>query len=178
MSENRIFIGVKLKEQIVEWLQSALPPHKLLQEVVPENYHITLLFLGHVPQLDKLTERFEQLSFKPFFVSVTGLGGFYKKGKLKILYLRIDPDNDQLQHMHQELKSVFGNAAADQYPIFTPHITLNRNVKSLEIKQVEQFVNYTFPQPLEFEIDSLHLMDSGNFGFTKLYRTVSSIDLD
>jgi 2'-5' RNA ligase len=39
-------------------------------------------------------------------------------------------------------------------------------------------INYTFEQPIEFEVNSIHLMDSGDFSSTRLYKTVAVRELD
>jgi 2'-5' RNA ligase len=178
MTEPRIFIAIKPSDVVAEKLHAALPLHPALRQVSMGNYHITLLFIGKVDQLDQVTATFKELTLPSCFVSVTGIGAFYRHGKLKVIYMRVDPDNPPLLEMQRKISTTFQELTNDQFPVFTPHITLNRNIKSHERQDLEGMIDYTFEQPIEFEVNSIHLMNSGDFSSTRLYKTVAIRDLD
>jgi RNA 2',3'-cyclic 3'-phosphodiesterase len=175
MAANRIFIGIPVPLDIARELWEMLPGGDILKRSAFENYHITLQFLGEVPDLHEVIERFKRLTFDSFQISVDGISGFYKKGKLAVVYLSISDDKDQLTALSQEVRSVFAEYDNDPEPIYTPHITVNRNIKIAEIQSAEQLLTFKFAEPVSFEALQIYLYDSSNLRYTSLYKCVSKI---
>jgi 2'-5' RNA ligase len=176
-TQNRIFIGVPVPSEAALQLQAMLPQNGFLRQSLPENYHITLLFLGAVSNLQNIVERFESIRFEPFTIAVDGIGGFYKKDRLRIIYLSISEGSDQLGAFSRQVKSMFPEFVNDPSSDFVPHITLCRNLKEADREQAEALLSFKFSSPITFEVHQLFLYDSGSFSLTKLYRKVSSVSV-
>jgi len=175
MPANRIFIGVPVPWETALQIQSLLPDYAFLNRVSPENYHITLLFLGHVPDLQNIMDKFETITFKSFKVLISGISGFFKKDKLHVIYLTVFDSDDRLGTLNQEAKSLFPEYVDEQFPTYVPHLTLCRNIKSNEVSQAQTLLGLKFAQPIEFEALQINLYDSSNFKFLRLYRRVASV---
>jgi 2'-5' RNA ligase len=172
---NRIFVGVPVTAEAALQIAALLPPGSFLRQSLPENYHITLLFLGAVSDLQDIIERFESIRFEPFSIAVDGINGFYKKDKLRIIYLSISEGSEQLGACSSRVKSIFPEFVNDPFPVFVPHITLCRNLKEADREQAEALLSFQFHNPIKLEVNRLFLYDSSDFSLTKLYRKVSSV---
>lgn len=174
MSTNRLFIGIPIPFEIGLEIQDALPDFPFLTRTDLTNYHITLLFLGPVPNLQEVIKKFESQNFSSFTISVTGIGGFYKKDKLSVLYATIGQGHDHLADLSKKTASMFPEYADNLFPSFTPHVTLCRNIKKEEILEAEGLLNFQFNTPITFEAFKLTLFDSSS-KMSGLYKHVHSI---
>jgi 2'-5' RNA ligase len=75
----RLFIAIDLPEHdVIRAAQEQLGSVAGVRIVKPEHAHLTLKFLGHVPQelLDDFVERIERIRCPPFEITLDGIGGF------------------------------------------------------------------------------------------------------
>jgi 2'-5' RNA ligase len=100
---------------------------------VPEQWHVTLAFMRHVPDrnLDDLLARLERAAGKraPFEVTVAGGGAFPNPGRAKVLYAALDlsPDGVELDRLATGTRAAANKAGADaEGGHFHPHVTLAR----------------------------------------------------
>lgn len=121
----RVFLALDLpmavRSQLV--LQQFLMPVKRKQP--PENFHITMLFLGELAmdQLEDLHGALERLDVAPFEVQIAGLG-LFGGAKAHNLHARVTPSPD-LTALHDKLTRLArGCGLALQARRFTPHVTL------------------------------------------------------
>ncbi|QRR00789.1 RNA 2',3'-cyclic phosphodiesterase [Dyadobacter sandarakinus] len=175
MTKNRIFIGIPVPADIAKQLWEMLPGGELLKRSAFTNYHITLQFLGKVSNLSEVIEQFKSLTFNSFKISVDGISGFYKKGKLAVMYLSISEGKGEVTTLSQVVKSTFAAYDNDPNPVYTPHITVNRNIKAAELQSAEQLLTFKFAQPIYFEALHIYLYDSINLRDSGLYGCVSSV---
>jgi 2'-5' RNA ligase len=52
-------------------------------------------------------ERFETISFDSFLISIDGIQGFYKKGRLDVIYLSVANGLEALTDLNNQLKALF-----------------------------------------------------------------------
>lgn len=128
----RLFYGLSLPDDVrrcaaehAQMLSSQFPG----RYVLPENYHITLAFLGDVPE-DRAADAFDilrqyTLNMPPPLLTL-GETGFFGNRERAIVTIRIQ-DTPPLLPLHQSLVQALDNAGlpADHGP-FSPHITLAR----------------------------------------------------
>ncbi|WP_031530261.1 RNA 2',3'-cyclic phosphodiesterase [Dyadobacter crusticola] len=176
MAANRLFIGIPVPVDIARRLQEQLPAGDLLKRSAPENYHITLQFLGEVHDVESVIRRFEKLTFKSFGISINGISGFYKNDKLSVLYLSILNGKSELGELSQLVKTAFPDYDKDTNPVFTPHITVNRNIKKAELPIAQQLLTFRFAEPISFGAMQIFLYDSSNFSNSRLYKCIGSVD--
>ena len=140
----RIFIGIKLDEPLMEQIEKFLEPIKNINSPVRwvkrENLHITLKFIGEVPN-----EKFQQIAAvlsqnkfttDSFDLQITGCGKFGKGNALNILWIGIN-HHKKLEEIYSTLENLLskGGIAKENRP-FNPHITVGRNRKSFNFKSI------------------------------------------
>lgn len=112
------------------------------------NYHITLVFLGEVPEssigdVKKIIDKASKL-FSPMFLNSFGLG-YFKKGNKKILYYNVGGNIKILSDVQSFLYDEFYvKGLCKKQSGYTPHITFARQVlvESLpEIKAKNEFAS-------------------------------------
>jgi RNA 2',3'-cyclic 3'-phosphodiesterase len=135
---ERLFIAIRLPEE----LRAALGRHcrKLSSElnfskwVHPEDYHITLQFLGDTPQgrIPDLIAALKKAAdgFAPFELSLQQLGTFGPPASPRVLWDGIAGDMKQLHALQRAVTSAtqpLGFAPEDRK--YSPHITLARKYR-------------------------------------------------
>jgi 2'-5' RNA ligase len=121
----RLFIALDISDELRESLEQLRPqllPFTSMRLVDPENTHLTLKYLGEVPEekLPKVIEALKELPFEPVRIQTTKLGTFPK-----VLWLGVKL-NKELAQLHQHIqRAVKPWAMYDPRP-YKPHLTLAR----------------------------------------------------
>lgn len=130
----RAFIAVELPERLVpeiEKIESVLnmPGIKLVE---PKQVHITLKFLGDIPEdnVETIAFALSQVNCKPFEARIKGVGVFPKPAYIKVIWLGAEGNFDTL---HDEVERVLTPFKFEKDHQFSPHATLAR-VKQLRDK--------------------------------------------
>ncbi len=132
---TRLFIGLAMPEDSSLLLSNAissLPDLDSAKVTLPENYHITLAFLGQrePEEIDTIVPLMQQAAktVSPFMLLPNRLG-FFGRETNAILYAAV-PYNELLDILCQNLRSALQNANQifDEKP-FRPHITLAKKAK-------------------------------------------------
>lgn len=131
---RRLFIAVLISPDLMHRLaqeQSQLKRYlsdRALRWVAPENFHITLLFLGEQPEerlqsIQSAVERASQL-VSPFSVQVQGLGVFPNWNRPQVLWAGVEQGAESLQRIALQLEqSLLAKPSGKR---FHAHITLAR----------------------------------------------------
>ena len=129
----RLFIAVDLKEQdkqkIAAWRDKILPD--TFRAVSPENFHITLSFLGNITQLqcDSIIDFIDQIiepskATLPLTLNLNCCDLFFKP---KVLYLGLDWTPPWLYALAKSLKSyVLSLDIFQEQRAYCPHVTIAR----------------------------------------------------
>jgi RNA 2',3'-cyclic 3'-phosphodiesterase len=127
----RLFIAVDLPNEVREALagiQGALRPlSDSVRWVAPESIHITLKFLGEVPekQVDDIDTALAGLSWKPFTVTVRGVGFFPGNRSPRVFWAGMEAPT--MEGLAVELDSRMERLGFEKEKrAFRPHITLAR----------------------------------------------------
>src|SRR5438477_8502466 len=129
MNPQRLFIAIDLPDQIAEALAALDPHYRGLIFLPPQQIHLTLAFFAAVepPTADVLKEKLAAISLKAFFLPVTGLGTFSKKGVPHILWIGVGHAHPHLFQLHKRVNEA---ALACILPVeeraWTPHFTIAR----------------------------------------------------
>ncbi|WP_164078320.1 RNA 2',3'-cyclic phosphodiesterase [Alteromonas facilis] len=155
----RCFIGIDLpqsiKHNIDTWLSRHWPERAQCKPVVPQNFHITLLFLGHIneTEVNSCAALMDQISLPRFSLHLDSIQQWYKP---PIAFLTaIDPPRPLL-HMQHEIEERIVNKALPSLPTYEtykPHVTLARKYRDQSpLPQLK----HTFA----IEVNQFHLFES------------------
>ncbi len=106
-------------------------PPRAIRWTRPEQFHVTLKFLGDVPttQVAALAEAVAKVcaGFKVLKLSAHGLGFFPSAQKPRVIWAGVDDGGGQLAELHRQMDlAVRPFAPAERLERFTGHITLGR----------------------------------------------------
>jgi 2'-5' RNA ligase len=124
----RLFVGLEIPDAVrsqLSALQSGVPGARW---VTPENFHVTLRFIGEVDegQASDIDLLLSGIRAPAFEMSIGGVGHFGDGKKLRALYAAI-ARNPALEHLQNKIESAVVRAGCKpQGRRFTPHVTLAR----------------------------------------------------
>jgi len=142
MTESKLvrsFIAVNLPVELKEEIERATAPLRAsgadVKWVVARNLHITLKFLGYVPEED--LKKIEKAAAKvvrgssPFEIEFSGIGSFPERTKSpRVVWVGVkDTSGGGLERIQRELEASLKELGFEPEGRFSPHITLGR-VKS------------------------------------------------
>ena len=127
MSGVRSFVAVELPASIrleIGQLHNRIATEGL-RLVRPDLVHITLKFLGDVPeeQVDAVVRALSQVRAAPFPVRVKGIGAFPGRS-VRVLWMGLDGDFQELYRGIEKALEPLGFPPEERG--FTPHVTLGR----------------------------------------------------
>ena len=170
MRERRMFLAMWPNEQQIEQLHSLQSAYSGMgREVSPENFHITLLFLGNVSNhiVDCLSDSISDLMINPFAVRLDRLGYF---DKTKIFWIGPSQVPNEMEHLFKTVRQQAQRCGITQLnKKYVPHVTLLRKCDGL-------CSNSDFT-PIDWQIDEFHLVESRMERDSAHYYTVDSFPL-
>ena len=106
--------------------------------VPPENYHLTLRFIGEVPPhvAEEIDLSLAALRGKRLDLTLAGVGTFSKSGRANTLYVGVER-NPRLEHLQSKIETALQRAGLEpERRRFQPHVTLARLDNPPEFKLV------------------------------------------
>jgi RNA 2',3'-cyclic 3'-phosphodiesterase len=179
----RAFIAVACPPEAKEKLANAanrFRPLGDLKNVEKENIHLTLRFLGEVPE-GKMDDLIETLSsFKRpggFNVCIKGLGAFPGPGSPRVLWAGAEKGDKELRELHEAVDSAIASLGYEKDARFSSHYTIAR-VKSLKDRNGFKELLAEYKEEIFgcFHVDSFNLMKSAlhrtgpTYGVVKVFR--------
>lgn len=128
-STDRLFLALTLPTPVRDAL---LPlPHRIagVAWTRPEQWHVTLRFLGDVPRArgDDLVARLAAIRVEPFVLPVEGVGTFPPNRSPRVVWLGTGTGHPRLFQLRQRVDDAVLGAGIDlDVRSFHPHITLAR----------------------------------------------------
>ncbi|MFH1685402.1 MAG: RNA 2',3'-cyclic phosphodiesterase [Candidatus Micrarchaeota archaeon] len=152
----RLFVAVpipvelrnKLGEKSEELTQDGI------RLVDPKNMHITLRFLGEVPDEKEIVEKLRRVKFEKISCTMKGVGAFPNQNHVKVIWAGIE-SKEKLENLAAKV-----NAALEGFPgdeRFSAHITIARVRKRIDLKN---FIEKNCGEFGKFEVDSFELIKS------------------
>jgi 2'-5' RNA ligase len=187
----RSFIAVELPEKIRQGLQQlqtelTLPTYSFVKCVAPEGIHLTLKFLGNIPEqkMADITKVMEQASqgVSPFELQLTGVGAFPNMRRPRVIWVGIKGKLDILIGWQQRLDDgLVPLGFAKEARAFTPHLTLARVRDNCSPGDRMNFGETIYKVHVEvdyrFTVTSLNLMRSQLFPTGAVYSRLSEVKL-
>ncbi len=135
-----MFVAVTPPEDVVEDLEEFLAPRREVSPfrwTLPEQFHLTLAFSAKVPErtYDDLVDRLERAARKrtPIGARITGGGAFPNPSRARVLFARVETDNEELRRMATGARAALAKAGAEgDGQRFRPHLTLARMGRPVE----------------------------------------------
>ncbi|MFQ5610610.1 MAG: RNA 2',3'-cyclic phosphodiesterase [Anaerolineae bacterium] len=175
MSTYRTFIAIELPQHTRTALISL--QHNLRREVGetvfrwvrPENFHLTLVFLGEVPaeQIPELAEALHAVAYEysPFTLGVQGIGGFPNLKWPRVLWTGFNDSLGILTKLHKTLGPVLLSLGfPPEARPYTPHLTLayaHKRAASREVKRAGMLLRrLQIDEVDQFGVSSISLMRS------------------
>lgn len=125
----RLFVALELPADLRARL-SALAASRLpgVRWVEPENYHLTLRFIGETPawRAEEIDFALADLRARAFSLVFAGVGTFNKSDRATALWAGVER-NDQLVHLRGKIETALQRAGLEpERRRFSPHVTLAR----------------------------------------------------
>ncbi|MEN3340576.1 MAG: 2,3-cyclic 3-phosphodiesterase [Acidobacteriota bacterium] len=133
----RLFVGVEIDDvvrrraaAIADAAGKLLSDDLVVRWIAPENLHITLWFLGEVPDpraASVLTALARPFDIPPFPLALGGIGAFPSSGLPRVVWLGVRDGDAGLAALHREIGARLEplGFAAEPRP-FAAHLTLGR----------------------------------------------------
>ena len=124
----RLFVALDLPQAAracLARLGTGLPGARWLP---PENYHLTLRFLGEMPahRAEELDAALAALRGRGFTLQISGVGVFEKAGRPQALWAGIER-NPRLDHLQAKIETAGQRVGFEpERRRFTPHVTVAR----------------------------------------------------
>ena len=174
----RAFVAVFPPPEVRETLAGApreLPVAGEVRWIRPENLHLTMKFLGEVPEddllhiaevLDPLRSRHE-----PFEARLSGFGGFPSARRARILWAGIGEGSEPLRALARDVETSLEPLGFEREDrAYVPHLTLGRaRGRPVALEAVE----ITSPIP-GFLVRSVELVESVLGGGGAAYSTLAT----
>lgn len=184
MCSHRLFLAVPIPNEqkreiakIVENIQGEWPFQKWVH---PDDYHITLHFLGDCSriQMIEIIERLQEnkINLQPFTLKWNGFGLFGREEQPKILWIGVKGRLESLRSLHHHVTRVLTPIG---YPsesrTYHPHITLARKYK-LQNFSTNMWKNQQWDDTSKWKVDRFVLYES-HLGQVPMYEEVASFSL-
>jgi len=124
----RLFIAIDLPwslKQRLSHLAGGLPGTRW---IAPENYHLTLRFIGELPphRAEEVDLALAALRARRFTLSLSGVGTFAKGGRITSIWVGAER-NPSLDHLQGKIETALQRAGLEpDRRRFAPHVTLAR----------------------------------------------------
>ncbi|RMJ05588.1 2'-5'-RNA ligase [Marinobacter litoralis] len=124
----KVFFGVEIAPDIKQRLLNVQAPIQCAGWQSSEQLHLTLVFLGNVPEgtVPGLFDSAGSVSAEPFELAVRGLGCFGSPERPSILWAGVCPETPVVSLHRQLLETLVAAGVRVDHHNFKPHITLSR----------------------------------------------------
>jgi len=161
----RLFIAIDIDESTKKTLAEAVrsPQQKLkdLSWTTPEQWHLTLAFLGEVETSLALSlqKRLAEVKAFPFVLKVGGTGVFPHWASPRVFWAGVSESED-MQNLYTHLWDILKTEGfSPDERDFHPHLTLARIKKVLSLEEKKLLQTVSIPTK-EVHIDAFHLYQS------------------
>jgi 2'-5' RNA ligase len=132
----RLFVALDLPYDLRQRLADLSVGLQGARWVPPENFHITLRFIGEAPshRAEEIDLALAALRGRAFSLTMAGVGTFEKQGRVNTLWAGVER-NPALEHLQGKIDNALQRAGVPtERRRFAPHVTLARLDNAPEAK--------------------------------------------
>ncbi len=177
----RLFIALAISEEIKDYFTKIEEDIRIITKdvclVEPKNVHLTLKFLGEVPEHDQkpIIEKLKGINHQKINLETDGIGFFPNNKNPKVLWVGLKNQKSIIE-LHKKIDLALGTDFPNEFD-FSTHITLGRIPNQLTKTEIEKI------QQLKIEgktcqITEFHLMKSDLTPRRSIYSIVGSFSLN
>jgi RNA 2',3'-cyclic 3'-phosphodiesterase len=160
---KRLFVAIDLPDSARQMFAALDPQVRGVHWTDPAQMHLTLSFLGDVPDEPALAlrEKLSVIKFGAFFLPVVGIGTFSAKGAPKIIWVGVGKAHPHLFQIHKRVQEAALAAGLEpELRPWHPHISIARcrNVSAQSLRKFLQ-ANAEFDAGM-IHVESFHLYSS------------------
>ena len=156
----RIFVAVGVPKDVVEEVKKAQKSLKDAKLKLVKDFHVTLKFLGEVPEpkVEEIKEALKQIKLKPFKAKLTGMGVFPNPNYIRVVWIGVSPN--EFIELQKQVNIALERVGFKKDKRFHPHLTLAR-IKFVKDKESFKSVLRDIKvEKKEFEINEFKLIKS------------------
>jgi len=182
----RTFIAVELPEEIKKQIEELQAPLKktnaFVSWVKPGNIHITLKFLGEVPE-EKINEVFSACEgalkkTSKFKMNLKGMGAFPDFRRPRVIWVGAGKGGEELSDMATKIEE---ETEKIDYPKekrkFSPHFTIGRVKSPKNIEKLMELVKSTDFETEDIKVNEVTVMKSQLHPTGAIYTPLKKIPL-
>jgi 2'-5' RNA ligase len=172
-------IPVPVKEQIVKLQNELKSLGRGVRWVNPDGIHLTLKFLGDVPEkeIDKIAEAVKSSvkRFSPITIKIVNAGAFPDFKRPRVIWIGVEEPTGQLGEIHKVIEQELEKLGYErENRKFSPHLTLGRvksndGIEKISNKLSNMEINFGEFTAVEIIIMKSELKPSGAV-YTSLFK--------
>ncbi|MBW8270870.1 RNA 2',3'-cyclic phosphodiesterase [Caldovatus aquaticus] len=138
----RLFVGLALPEAVRTQLAGLAGGIPGARWVPPENYHLTLRFIGEVEswRAQEIDDALSAIRARPLELRLRGIGTFEKAGRVQTLWVGVEK-TEGLIHLQGKVETALQRVGLEpERRRFSPHVTLARCEKVTAAEKLAAFV--------------------------------------
>jgi 2'-5' RNA ligase len=182
----RTFIAIELPERIKKKIEELQAPLKktnaFVSWVKPENIHVTLKFLGEVPE-NKINEVFSATDkalegAKKFTMSLKGMGAFPDFRRPRVIWIGAGSGEKELSYLANRIEEEMEKIGfPKEERKFSAHFTVGRVKSPKNIEKLMELVKASDFQTDDIEVSEMVVMKSQLHPAGAIYTPLKKIPL-
>lgn len=161
---ERLFLALTLPPAVRDVLAAKAQPLPGVHWTPPEQLHVTLRFLGDVPeeQIEPMIARLAKVRVEPFILPIEGTGIFPLNRPPRVLWIGVGSGHPRLFQLRQRLDdALIASGLQLDVRTFHPHITLARCTEDVAatLAQWQQARKSLVAPPFRVEAFDLYASD-------------------
>jgi len=150
--------------------------------VDPVNIHLTLKFLGEIPESDALRAGLAINMLKGKFNAIEsglgGLGAFPSLDRPKVIWVGLSQGTKEIKEIYREVERLTADISEEEKGReFSPHLTLGRVRSNKNVVQLKEAVRKAVISQKDFRITRLALMKSTLTREGAIYTELNGVEL-
>jgi len=151
----RLFVAVDLSEELKEVIGSiaeSIGVFKGVKPVEKHNLHITLMFLGEVPdrRVEIVKEQLRSVEMSGFKIGLKGIGFFPSPSSVRVVWVGVEEGKDDLCKLAGEVEKSLKKLGFKRDKEFVAHATIARvkritpDERDKMLKILNEYLDYDF----------------------------------